>query len=65
MISSVTTRSIPLARVLRRAARSVVALADGGYPVSPEVRRYVNRTSDLLFVLARAAAGENEPPSHD
>lgn len=51
--------------VLRRAERSVVGLADAGYPVSPEVRRYVNRLSDLLFVLARVAAGENEPPSHD
>lgn len=51
--------------VLRRAERSIVALSDGGYPVSVAVRRYVNRLSDLLFVLARVAAGENEPPSHD
>ncbi len=51
--------------VLRRAERSVVALADAGYPVSDPVRRYLNRLSDLLFVLARVAAGENEPPSHD
>ncbi len=51
--------------VLRRAERSIVHLADGGHPVSPAARRYVNRLSDLLFVLARAAAGENEPPSHD
>jgi len=43
----------------------VVALGDAGHPVSPEVRRYVNRLSDLLFVLARTAAGENEPASHD
>lgn len=64
--TTVASASLDQARaVLRRAERSVVALADGGYPVSPEVRRYVNRTSDLLFVLARVAAGENEPPSHD
>lgn len=51
--------------VVRRAERQVVALGDAGHPVSPEVRRYVNRLSDLLFVLARTAAGENEPASHD
>lgn len=51
--------------VVRRAERSVVALADAGQPVSTEVQRYVNRLSDLLFVLARHAAGENEPASHD
>lgn len=51
--------------VLRRAERSVVGLADAGHPVSPAARRYVNRLSDLLFVLGRVAAGENEPPSHD
>jgi len=51
--------------VLRRAERSVIALADSGHPVTPAVRRYVNRLSDLLFVLARVAAGENEPPSHE
>lgn len=51
--------------VLRRAERSVVALGEAGHVVSPAVRRYVNRLSDLLFVLGRVAAGENEPPSHD
>lgn len=50
--------------VLRRAERSVVALAQAGHPVSEAVLRYVNRLSDLVFVLARVAAGENEPPSH-
>lgn len=51
--------------VLRRAERSVVGLGDEGHLVTPAVRRYVNRMSDLLFVLGRVAAGENEPPSHD
>lgn len=51
--------------VVRRAERGVVALRDGGTEVSAECLRYLNRLSDLLFVLARDAAGEPEPPSHD
>jgi cob(I)alamin adenosyltransferase len=39
--------------VCRRAERSVVALA-GRDPVSTSSRIYLNRLSDLLFVLARA-----------
>lgn len=39
--------------VCRRAERSLVALA-GGEAVSPAALRYLNRLSDLLFVLARA-----------
>ena len=38
--------------VCRRAERSVVALA-AGQPVSEAARQYLNRLSDLLFVLAR------------
>jgi cob(I)alamin adenosyltransferase len=38
--------------VCRRAERHVVALARAE-PVSPETVRYLNRLSDLLFVLAR------------
>ena len=30
---------------------------------NPEVARYLNRLSDLLFVLARREAGESEPSS--
>jgi len=40
--------------VCRRAERSVVALADAE-PVTPEALAYLNRLSDLLFILARAA----------
>jgi len=40
--------------VVRRAERSVTALADSE-PVNPLVIAYVNRLSDLLFVLARCA----------
>ena len=48
---------------IRRAERAVVALErDRCATVNPEVRRYLNRLSDLLFVLARRAAGEGEPP---
>jgi cob(I)alamin adenosyltransferase len=38
--------------VMRRAERDVVRLS-GEAPVNPAVLRYVNRLSDLLFVLAR------------
>lgn len=52
--------------VVRRAERAVVGLAATGHPVTAEVTAYVNRLSDLVFVLARAAAGEvDEPPSHE
>jgi len=52
--------AIDVARsVVRRAERKVVALA----PPNAEVPRYLNRFSDLLFVLARWQAGESEPAS--
>ena len=40
--------------VCRRAERAVVSLARGAR-VSPAIVQYLNRLSDLLFVLARAA----------
>lgn len=40
--------------VVRRAERAVTALAEAE-AVNPEVVRYLNRLSDLLFVLARTA----------
>lgn len=49
--------------VVRRAERRVVELRDGGAEVNDAVVRYLNRLSDLLFVLARVAAGETEPTS--
>lgn len=55
---------LDLARaVVRRAERAVVRLEADGRPVNGEVRRYLNRLSDLLFCLARREAGEAEPPS--
>jgi len=56
--------AIDVARaVIRRAERDVVALEHAQREVNPDVRRYLNRLSDLLFVLARWQAGEAEPAS--
>jgi cob(I)alamin adenosyltransferase len=56
--------ALDLARsVIRRAERHVVALEHEGRDVNPEVRRYLNRLSDLVFVLARRQGGEDEPTS--
>jgi cob(I)alamin adenosyltransferase len=56
--------AIDVARaVARRAERRVVDLERSGGIVGGPVLRYVNRLSDLLFVLARIAAGEAEPRS--
>jgi cob(I)alamin adenosyltransferase len=49
--------------VARRAERRVVELRDGGTEVNLAVLRYLNRLSDLLFVMARWQAGETEPES--
>ena len=45
--------------VCRRAEREVLAAA-AERPVNPLVSVYLNRLSDLLFILARAAAGDDE-----
>ncbi len=50
--------------VVRRAERRVVEL-ERTHDVNDEVRRYLNRLSDLLFVLARWQAGESEPASRE
>ena len=58
--------ALDLARsIVRRAERRVVELARAERDVNPEVRRYLNRLSDLLFVLARWQAGEGEPASRE
>ena len=49
--------------VVRRAERHVVELEAAQRMVNPDVRRYLNRLSDLLFVLARWQASESEPVS--
>jgi len=43
--------------VCRRAERRAILVEDG----NPEVVRYLNRLSDLLFILSRAANGGDEP----
>ena len=44
--------------VCRRAERRAIAVGD---ELNPEVVRYLNRLSDLLFILARAANEGDEP----
>jgi cob(I)alamin adenosyltransferase len=46
--------------VCRRAEREAVALSSAE-DASPEALAYLNRLSDLLFILARAAASGEEP----
>ncbi|MFP4052987.1 MAG: cob(I)yrinic acid a,c-diamide adenosyltransferase [Phycisphaerae bacterium] len=41
--------------VARRAERRVVGMTDAGTNLDPAVLKYLNRLSDLLFVLARVA----------
>ncbi len=48
---------------VRRAERRAVTMRDVGRVVNPEALRYLNRLSDLLFVLARWQAGGPEEPS--
>jgi cob(I)alamin adenosyltransferase len=49
--------------VIRRAERHVVELRDSGAEVNDQVLLYLNRLSDLVFVLARVVGGESEPTS--
>jgi cob(I)alamin adenosyltransferase len=51
--------------VVRRAERRVVELESADRDVNPEVRRYLNRLSDLLFVVARSVAGDGDVPSRE
>jgi cob(I)alamin adenosyltransferase len=56
--------ALDLARsIVRRAERRVVGLERSGAGVNPEIRRYLNRLSDLIFVMARRQAGDGEPTS--
>ena len=51
--------------VVRRAERRVVELESSGRTVNADVRRYLNRLSDLLFVLARSVAGDGDVPTRE
>jgi cob(I)alamin adenosyltransferase len=56
--------AIDVARTLvRRAERRVVEMERAGRKVNPDARRYLNRLSDMLFVMAREQAGEGDVPS--
>jgi len=59
--------ALDLARTfLRRAERRLVAARQGETAVSGALMAYVNRSSDLAYVLARRAAeGRDEPLSHE
>ena len=49
--------------VCRRAERAMVALGDAAF--EPELLHYVNRLSDLLFTMARAANRRAGLPEHE
>jgi cob(I)alamin adenosyltransferase len=62
--SDPASAALDVARVVvRRAERASVRLRDAGGPVHDDLLHYLNRLSDLLFVLARSAAGGPEPRS--
>ena len=53
---------------IRRAERQAVAMDRQGLVTDPEILRYLNRVSDLLFVLARyheAEVGRSAKPSRE
>ncbi len=60
---------LDLARsAIRRAERQAVAMHGEGLVPDPEILRYLNRVSDLLFVLARyheAELGRSAKPSRE
>lgn len=68
--ANVTSAALDFARtVMRRAEQNLVAYqvhVSADHVVNPNARNYLNRASDLLYVLARHAAGdEEEPVSHE
>lgn len=68
--ANIVSAALDMARTqVRRAERRLVAYARGGQAaptLNPQVGIYLNRVSDLLYVLARQAAGDaEEPASHD
>jgi cob(I)alamin adenosyltransferase len=50
---------------VRRAERRTVSLRDSGGVVNVDALHYLNRLSDLLFVIARRQAGEGDVPSRE
>jgi cob(I)alamin adenosyltransferase len=61
--TTIAEAAIDLARtIVRRAERQAVRVTGTGRPVSEEALYYLNRLSDLPYVLARGAAGNAEEP---
>jgi cob(I)alamin adenosyltransferase len=62
--ANAVSAALDVARTLaRRAERRAVELREAGREVNPDALRYLNRLSDLLFVLGRSEAGGSEEPS--
>ncbi len=62
--ANAVSAALDVARTMaRRAERRAVELREAGREVNPDALRYLNRLSDLLFVLGRSAAGGSEEPS--
>lgn len=62
--ANLESAAIDLARsILRRSERRLVAANRGGTTVAPAVMAYLNRASDLLYVVARESAGPGEQVS--
>jgi cob(I)alamin adenosyltransferase len=62
-----TEAQLDLARgITRRAERHAIKARTAGRLVADDVLRYLNRVSDLLYVIARNSVGDaEEPRSHD
>ena len=64
--ADVPSAALDVARTrLRAAERRLVAAREAGAIVDEVVLGYVNRASDLVYVLARRAAGREEELSHE
>jgi len=68
--ANVASAALDVARaIVRRAEHNLVACEIHKGPqrlLNPQARNYLNRVSDLLYVLARHAAGDHEEPlSHE
>lgn len=61
--ANAASAALDLARTfLRRAERGLAAARAEGRHLNPAVGVYLNRSSDLAYVLARRAAGDDEEP---
>lgn len=60
--ATAASAALDLARtVIRRAERRVAGLMEAGLVENPEVLRYLNRLSDLIYTLARYENRETDP----